>query len=415
MRRRRFLTGGGSAIVLGAARIAAGKYRSGTPAAGAVPEEAERMATLFLCGDVMTGRGIDQILPTPVQAQLFEPYARSALDYVQLAERRNGPIPRRVDPTYVWGDALDELARVQPAGRIVNLETAITTSEHPAAWKSIHYRMHPANIACLTAARIDCCALANNHVLDWGPRGLDETLATLRRAGVRTAGAGHDGGEAAAPGVIDLAHERRCLVFALATGDSGVPDAWAAGAGPGVNLLRDFSAASVARIARAVAAQKRPGDIAVLSIHWGGNWGYRIGAAERAFAHALIDDAGIDVLHGHSSHHARGIEVHRDRLILYGCGDFLNDYEGIGGHEAYRPDLALMYFPTLGPTGALQRLRMVPTRTRRFRIHRAAEDDAAWLRTMLDREGREFGTGAAIESDGALGLRWGGVPANPPS
>jgi poly-gamma-glutamate synthesis protein (capsule biosynthesis protein) len=413
MRRRKFLTGSAGAIVLGAARVAAGEHRTGTLAAGAATEENERMATLFLCGDVMTGRGIDQILRTPGQAQLFEPYARSALDYVKLAERRNGPIPRRVDPAYVWGDALDELARVQPDARIVNLETAITTSEHPAAWKSIHYRMHPANIACLTAAGIDCCELANNHVLDWGPPGLEETLATLRRAGVRTAGAGRDGGEAAAPGVIDLAHERRCLVFAWATEDSGVPDAWAAGAGPGVNLLRDFSTATVARIARAVAARKRPGDIAVLSIHWGGNWGYRVGAAERAFAHALIDEAQIDVLHGHSSHHARGIEVHHDRLILYGCGDFLNDYEGIGGHEAYRPDLALMYFPTLGTTGALQRLRMVPTRTQRFRIHRATGDDAAWLRTMLDREGRELGTGAAVESDGALLLRWGERPASP--
>lgn len=402
MRRRKFLTGSGSAIVLRAAGAHAGD--SGTGRSSVDP--ADRSATLFLCGDVMTGRGIDQILPHPVQPHLFEPYARSALEYVALAERRSGPIPRRVDPAYVWGDALEELDRVRPHARIANLETAVTTSELPAPGKGIHYRMHPANIACLAAAGLDCVALANNHVLDWGSRGLEETLATLRHAGIRTAGAGRDGTEAAAPAVIDLAHGGRCLVFAFAAIDSGVSDAWAANAGPGVNLLRDLSDATVGHIARAIAVHKRADDMVVMSIHWGGNWGYRIGAPERAFAQGLIDRAGVDVLYGHSSHHAKGIEVYRDRLILYGCGDFLNDYEGIGGHEAYRPDLALMYFPTIAPTGALLGLRMLPTRTQRFRIHRASRADAGWLRTMLEREGRELGTGAVVDADGALLLRW---------
>ena len=68
------------------------------------PPRAER--TLFLCGDVMTGRGIDQILPHPGMPQLFEPYARSALNYVALAESVGGPLTRPVDFDYIWGDAL---------------------------------------------------------------------------------------------------------------------------------------------------------------------------------------------------------------------------------------------------------------------------------------------------------------------
>ena len=63
---------------------------------------------IFLCGDVMTGRGIDQILPHPCDPQLHEDYATSALHYVRLAERAAGPIPRNVAPSYVWGAALDE-------------------------------------------------------------------------------------------------------------------------------------------------------------------------------------------------------------------------------------------------------------------------------------------------------------------
>ena len=150
--------------------------------------------SLFLSGDVMLGRGIDQILRHPSQPQLYEPHADSALAYVHLAEEANGPIPRQVDPGYVWGDALAVLHDRKPAARIINLETAITRSSKP--WpKGINYRMHPANVDCLTAAQIDCCVLANNHVLDWGQDGLLETLATLRSTGIRTVGAGQHAAE----------------------------------------------------------------------------------------------------------------------------------------------------------------------------------------------------------------------------
>lgn len=73
---------------------------------------------------------------------------------------------------------------------------------------------------------------------------------------------------------------------------------------------------------------RRPGDRVVLSLHWCGNWGYEIAREHRDFAHAVIDEAGIDLLHGHSSHHPMGIELYHGKAILYGCGDFLNDYEG---------------------------------------------------------------------------------------
>src|SRR5262245_58368792 len=66
---------------------------------------------LFLCGDVMTGRGIDQVLPHPGDPVLSEPCARDARDYVRLAEKVSGPIPAPVDGAYLWGDALAELER----------------------------------------------------------------------------------------------------------------------------------------------------------------------------------------------------------------------------------------------------------------------------------------------------------------
>jgi poly-gamma-glutamate capsule biosynthesis protein CapA/YwtB (metallophosphatase superfamily) len=123
------------------------------------------MATLLLTGDVMLGRGIDQILQQPSTPEIYESFCKSALDYVALAEAKNGAIPRAVGCDYLWGDALDEFRRSDL--RIVNLETAITCCEVPAP-KGINYRCHPANLGCVTAAGIDCCVLANNHVLDWG-------------------------------------------------------------------------------------------------------------------------------------------------------------------------------------------------------------------------------------------------------
>ena len=364
----------------------------------------ERPVTLFLCGDVMTGRGIDQILPHPSRPQLFEPYMRSALGYVKLAEEASGPLPRAVDFSYIWGDALQELERARPDARIVNLETAVTSCDDAWPLKGIHYRMHPANAACLAAARIDCCVLANNHALDWGWRGLEETLDTLRATGVRTAGAGRDAAEAAAPAVIEIAEDRRALVFAFGMESSGVPSDWEATRHrPGLRLLPDLSPGTAETIVAEAAAVRRAGDVVVVSIHWGGNWGYEVSPAEREFARRLVDAGAADVVHGHSSHHPRAIEIHRDRPILYGCGDFLNDYEGISGHESFRPTLALMYFATLdATTGRLARLWLVPTRIGRFRVNRANDEEAGWLARTLGRECLRLGARVERETPDRL-------------
>lgn len=363
--------------------------------------------TMFLCGDVMTGRGVDQILPHPSKPRLFEPYVTSALTYVELAERTVGPIPRRVDFDYVWGDGLNELRRVRPEVRIVNLETSVTTSEEAWPDKGIHYRMHPANVPCLTAAGIDCCVLANNHVLDWGRSGLAETLTTLRNAGIRTAGAGRHAIEAAAPAVIEVSQDVRVLVFGYGMESSGIPRGWrATRLRSGVSPIDNLSAKSVDVIGRQVAAHARAGDICVASIHWGGNWGYEIPPQQRDFAHCLIDAAGIDLLHGHSSHHVMGAEVYRGKAILYGCGDILNDYEGIAGQEAYRGGLGLMYFPTLDvASGKLLRFSMTPTHTHHLRINHALPEGAAWLFRTLERECDKLGTQVLQRPDGTLELQ----------
>jgi poly-gamma-glutamate synthesis protein (capsule biosynthesis protein) len=365
------------------------------------------MVTLLLCGDVMTGRGVDQILPHPGDPHLAEPRVRDARTYVELAERANGPIRRPVAFPYPWGDALAAPEWSAADVRLVNLETSVTRSDLRWLGKDVHYRMHPANLPCLTAGRIDACALANNHVLDYGRPGLLETLETLREAGVRVAGAGRDLAEARSPAIVELATGGRVAVIAFGTESSGIPPGWAAANDrPGVDLLRLTDEAATETGER-VRRLKRRGTVVVASIHWGSNWGYEVPPAQVRFAHRLLE-AGVDLVHGHSSHHVRPIEVYRNRLVLYGCGNFIDDYEGIGGYEEYRSDLVLAYIATLEPGGELVGLRMHPLRMRKMRLARAGPEDAGWLAGALNRVGEEFGSRFVLGKDGALTLQEGG-------
>jgi len=354
----------------------------------------------------MLGRGIDQIQRFHAPPGIYERYCSSALDYVALAERRNGPIPRGVAPEYVWGDALDEIQARVPDLRIVNLETAVTLSEHYLP-KGINYRMHPSNLACLSVARIDCCALGNNHVLDWGQDGLTATLEALEAAGFRVTGAGRNAKEAALPAILSPKAGGRLVVHAVACPSSGVPAEWAARPGsPGVHFVSGRLDASAHRLAERIAQHSKPEDIVAVSIHWGGNWGYAVGNEERDLAHFLIEEAGADIIHGHSSHHPRGVEIHRGRAILYGCGDLINDYEGISGHDQFRPDLVLAYLLSLHPDGALASLEMLPYRLRRFRLNRAELEERQWLAEVMDRECRRLATEVTLDSDEKLKLAW---------
>ncbi len=364
--------------------------------------------TIFLCGDVMTGRGIDQILPHPSKPIIYESYMKSAEGYVELAEKVNGPIPQPASYSYIWGYALEELEKVMPDFRIINLETSITKSGDYWKHKGINYRMHPENIPCLTAAKIDYCSLANNHILDWGYSGLEETVETLKKANIKSAGAGMNLQEAEAPAVMEIEGKGRVIVFSYGLPSSGIPLSWAAlESTPGVNLLKNLSSKTVQAIKEKVQEVKRQGDIVVVSIHWGGNWGYQISHEQIEFAHKLIDQAGIDIIHGHSSHHVKGIEIYKDKPIIYGCGDFINDYEGIRGYEHFRDDIALMYFVSMeSSTGKLIRMQMIPTQIKHFKVNKASRTDALWLKNVLNREGKRFNTRVELNNANNLILQW---------
>ena len=351
----------------------------------------EGRIVLLLAGDVMTGRGIDQILKHPADPALNEPLVRDAREYVRLAEAASGPIASGAEATYIWGDALAEMDSAGADLRIVNLETAVTADGDPWPAKGVRYRMHPANVDCLLAARIDACTLANNHTLDWDRAGLHDTLQTLRAAGVRFAGAGVDSAEAWAPARLPLPGRGQLLLFSFAAKSSGVPSGWSAGTRrAGIALLPDLSVATAAQLTEDILSRRGPDDRVVVSIHWGDNWGLGVPQAHRDFARRLIDSRAVDVVHGHSSHHPLPVEVYRGKLILYGCGDLINDHEGIAPRDGLRSDVGCLYIVTLRSiNGRLDTLEVVPMQLRRFRLGIADAAAHEWI-------GQVYASGQAL-------------------
>lgn len=396
--RRRELIRSTAGLALGLGGLNAGSLF------GEEVSEEKRAMRLFLGGDMMLGRGIDQVMPHPSDPILHGVEHQSALDYVTLAEQANGSIPRPVDYSYVWGDALQVLEEMKPTARIANLETAITVSEKAWPAKRIHFRMHPKNVGCLKAAGIDCVSLANNHSLDWGYEGLEETMRTLDAAGIHHAGAGQDFLAAGAPAELQISEGKKLHFYACATTDSGLKRFWnATPEKPGVHemYLKDPR-----WLPDQVRLNKKEGDFVVVSVHWGGNWGYTIPGGQMLLAQRLID-AGADVVHGHSSHHVKGIEVYKGRPIFYGCGDLMNDYEGLSRQKRFRGDLSLLYFPEFDTeTGALSGLEMQAMQIRNFRLNHASEQDREWLVNTLTRQGEKLGSSAELLDNGRIALRW---------
>lgn len=431
----------------------AAKTTAMTPGAGArsVSTTTRPIAKLVLTGDVMLGRGIDALNRVHVDPVIYETCCRSALDYVALARRRSGHPPKDHpaaayhDPARVWGtlfphltgaadeedrdrSASDRVPPDAPRVLLVNLETAVTSRGNPWPAKGINYRTHPANVAALTAANVTFCALANNHVLDWSKEGLVDTLTALDAASIAHAGAGANAAEAWAPAAIPLGEDGdRALIVSVAHASSGVPSSWAAGPlSSGVARVEytDEGIAAVAAAFDSIGACAGA-EVRIVSIHWGGNWGWDPEPGQIAFAHALVDRAGVNVVWGHSSHHVKAIEVYRGALVLYGCGDLINDYEGIEHLSAaeFRDSVGLLYEATIGTEGgpagvSLMDLSMLPTRIKYLAVNHAEGggveedvdvDDASWLAGVLTREGRRLGFGTSVEVNGVTGklrLRW---------
>src|SRR5918995_2841059 len=168
----------------------------------------------------------------------------------------------------------------------------------------------------LEQAGIDGVTLGNNHILDAGTTGLDETMGHLDDAGIAHAGAGMDLAQARKPMIFDVGETRIGVLSYM-----GVPNydwAWATKTAPGTApLLQNLMEEDIKRLRPKV-------DLVVVSPHWGIEYMATPEPEQVDLAHAAVD-AGADIFIGGHAHWPKGIEIYKGKPIYYGVGNFLLD------------------------------------------------------------------------------------------
>lgn len=183
--------------------------------------------------------------------------------------------------------------------------------------------------------------------MDFGREGLLDTVHTLKEARIAFAGAGESREEATRPAVLELPRpgerDENTPVYRIHVhAASDHPEDW--GSEPRFHLI-DYGPSTKARLKQLLTSHERPApDLKVFSVHWGPNYAWQPAAEIRSMAHFLVDECGVDIIHGHSSHHVQGVETYKGKLIIYGCGDFVDDYAVSPG---YRNNLSAVWRVTL--------------------------------------------------------------------
>lgn len=344
----------------------------------------------------MLGRLIDQLflqhVDEPSEARIAESFRRSNAGLTHY------------EPRTPWGNTLPLLHSADL--NILNLETSATT--HPMKWpdKVFNYRMHPENIAAIQAARINYAGLANNHTLDFCEPGLLETVRTVKKAGIAFAGAGETREEATRPAILKLPssdQDQDHEIHIWAASDH--PRDWARV--PNFHFI-DYTQKTRDRLKELITTSTPTAPaLKVFSVHWGPNYSWQPAREIRDLAHFLIDSCGVDIIHGHSSHHVQGVERYKGKLIIYGCGDFVDDYALT---PEYRNDISGIWQVTVEETAGrdggrglrLKRLDLYPTKIDRFTAKRLTGDepDSDWVRQRIKTLSTELGTTVELETGG---------------
>jgi poly-gamma-glutamate capsule biosynthesis protein CapA/YwtB (metallophosphatase superfamily) len=308
---------------------------------------------LALVGDVMLGRLVNEALSR-------EPFG------------------------YPWGDTISLLQKAD--FRMCNLECAISDRGEPWSFtpKQFHFRSDAKNVETLSAAHIDAVSLANNHALDYGYVALDDTVRILDKARIQHVGAGHTMTEAEQANTLEINGTKIGL---LAFTDNE-PDWEASSHRPGVFYVPiDLSDERATHLLNVVKYTKRGVDTLIVSAHWGPNWGYQPSAEHIPFAHALID-SGADIVFGHSGHVFRGIEIYKQRLILYCTGNFVDDY---AVDPIERNDQSFVFMINIRDD-RIRRMRLYPTKIDMFQATLTLEPEAREIADKMKKLCVEFNT-----------------------
>ena len=216
-------------------------------------------------------------------------------------------------------EGVDPFTKVEPSlssadVAIVNLEMAITERGEPYD-KEFVFRAPGSAALTLAGAGIDVVSLANNHILDFGSEGLEDTISVLDEVGILRPGAGANNAEAYAPRVLVLDNEIR---VAFVSASAIIPGGFSAGAErPGIADAKW----AIPRVLAAVRAAASGNDVVVVSIHWGVERATCPSQDQRDLAQQLIE-AGANLILGHHPHVLQPIETFDRTVIAYSLGNF---------------------------------------------------------------------------------------------
>jgi poly-gamma-glutamate synthesis protein (capsule biosynthesis protein) len=312
-------------------------------------------------------------------------------------------IGRSLDPvidekgySYVWGDLLQNIRSNDV--NVINLETTLTHSDKRVE-KVFNFKASPDKVASLQEARVTIANVANNHILDFSEAGLLETLRTLKKAGILYAGAGANRQEATAPALLTRKGFRIGML-----GFTDNEPGWKAGPGKsGTNYIDINRETDRQEALGAIDRLRKQADLVIVSIHWGPNMQEHPSPLFIEFAQRMIDH-GADIIHGHSAHISQGIEVYKNKLILYDTGDFVDDY---AVDPLLKNNHSFLYTVTVGAQGIMS-LRLVPVLISHYQVNRAKGDNYRWSMQRVQQLSAQFGT--VIRDDGTL--RFTPLPTN---
>lgn len=226
--------------------------------------------------------------------------------------------PLLVDPASAFGPIADTLSAADVA--MVNLETAITERgvEEP---KQFHFRAPPTALEAAVAAGVDVVSLANNHAVDYGETGLEDTFAAIDQGGLPVVGVGRDAASAYAPYRTEV-RGTALSFFGISQIQDRTYTAWTAtDSSPGI-----ASTGNLAPLLDGISAAAAAGEVVIVYVHWGIE-GDACPTPEMTRLATDLAAAGADVIVGSHAHLLLGAgyldEPGSTAYVAYGLGNFV--------------------------------------------------------------------------------------------
>lgn len=198
---------------------------------------------------------------------------------------------------------------------VINNEFSISTKGNPMEGKAYTFRSHPSNIKYLKHLGVDVAGLANNHVYDYGKAAFMDTLSYLKKAGIRTVGAGVNKNEAKKPVYVSIKNKKIAIVAATRA-EKYILTPEAGKTSPGV-----FRTYNDKQYVKAIKKAKKKADYVIAYVHWGTEYSTDLEAEQIRQAKDYIN-AGADAVIGAHTHCMQGISYYKGVPIFYSLGNF---------------------------------------------------------------------------------------------